>query len=143
LIVFKLPRALARLTHHQYLPNRGDVIIFNEPTGTDSAISDSKQLVKRVIGLPGDHVVVKNGSLTIFNRQHPNGYSPDKTLPYGSVIGTTAGDVDLVVPANQIFVCGDNRGNSFDSRYFGTVPLSNVIGKLEVRVYPFNQFKFF
>lgn len=143
LIVLKLPRTWARLTHHAYIPDRGDVIIFNEPSSTDASTSNIKQLVKRVIGLPGDHVVVKDGKLTIYNKAHPQGFSPDQTLPYGSVIDTTGGDVDLVVPANQVFVCGDNRPNSFDSRYFGTVPASNIIGKLEMRIYPFSKAKIF
>ncbi|MEO8785218.1 MAG: signal peptidase I [Candidatus Saccharimonadales bacterium] len=142
LIVVKLPRTLARITHHPYIPDRGDVIIFNEPSGTDAS-STTKQLVKRVVGLPGERVVVKDGFLTIYNQQHPQGFDPDKTLPYGPVIVTTPGDVDLVVPANQVFVCGDNRTNSFDSRYFGTVPADNIIGKLDLRVYPFSQFKLF
>jgi signal peptidase I len=142
LIVMKLPRTLARLTHHAYIPDRGDIIIFNEPSGADAS-NTTKQLVKRVIGLPGERVVVKDGQVTVYNGPHPNGFNPDKTLPYGSVIGTTPGDIDLVVPKDQVFVCGDNRTNSFDSRYFGTVPADNIIGKLDLRVYPFSQFKIF
>jgi signal peptidase I len=142
LIVMKLPRTLARLTHHAYIPDRGDIIIFNEPSGADAS-NTTKQLVKRVIGLPGERVVVKDGQVTVYNGPHPNGFNPDKTLPYGSVIGTTPGNIDLVVPKDQVFVCGDNRTNSFDSRYFGTVPADNIIGKLDLRVYPFSQFKIF
>ena len=143
LIVYKLPRTWAKITHHAYIPERGDVIIFNEPDSTDPNATSGKQLVKRVVALPGERVVVKDGNLTVYNKEHPEGFSPDKTLPYGSVIVTTPGDVDLVVPTDQVFVCGDNRTNSFDSRYFGTVPAKNIIGKLELRVYPFNTFKVF
>lgn len=145
LIVLKLPRTIARVTHNDYLPNRGDVIIFNEPDSSDptSASNTNKQLIKRVIGMPGDHVVVADGKLTVYNSEHPKGYSPDTSLPYGKVISSTPGDIDLVVPEGQIFVCGDNRSNSFDSRYFGTVPLHNVIGKLLVRVYPVGTIKLF
>ena len=145
LIVLKLPRTLARITHHAYQPNRGDVIIFNEPDSTDpsSASNTNKQLIKRVIGLPGDHIIVKDGVLTVYNSSHPKGYTPDTSLPYGKVISSTPGDIDLTVPAGQIFVCGDNRSNSFDSRYFGTVPLKNVIGKLLMRIYPVSTIKMF
>ena len=55
LIVMKLPRTLARITHHAYIPNRGDVIIFNEPSGANAS-STTKQLIKRVVGLPGERV---------------------------------------------------------------------------------------
>ena len=67
------------------------------------------------------------------------GFSPDKTLAYGKVITDTPGDVDLKVPAGEVFVCGDNRSNSLDSRYFGTVPASDIVGKLGLRVFPFNK----
>lgn len=137
LIVLKLPRTIARLTHHDYIPNRGDIIIFSHPDVGDTG--GAKQLIKRVIALPGERVVVKDGVVTVYNQAHPNGFSPDKTLPYGKVITDTIGDVDLTVPEGEVFVCGDNRSNSLDSRYFGTVPADNIVGKLGLRVYPFNK----
>jgi len=138
LIVLKVPRTWARLTHHDYIPNRGDIIIFNHDEV--SGFGDGKkQLIKRVIALPGERVVVKDGRLTVYNQAHPEGFSPDKTMPYGTVITQTVGDVDLTVPAGEIFVCGDNRSNSLDSRYFGTVPASDIVGKLGLRVYPFTK----
>lgn len=142
LIVLKAPRTLARLTHHPYIPDRGDIIIFNHNESI-GGIDGSKQLIKRVVGLPGERVVVKDGQLTVYNQAHPEGFSPDHTLPYGSVINQTIGDVDLVVPANEVFVAGDNRSNSLDSRYFGTVPASDIVGKLVLRVFPFNKAKTF
>lgn len=138
LIVLKVPRTWARITHHNYVPHRADIIIFNHPDVAGLGLGD-KQLIKRVIGLPGDRVVVKDGKLTIYNKEHPNGFSPDATLPYGKVIKETSGEVDLVVPPGEVFVCGDNRANSLDSRYFGTVPVEDIVGKLGLRIYPFNQ----
>jgi signal peptidase I len=139
LIVLKLPRAWARLTHHSYIPARGDIIVFNERgLATYGDNSDSKALIKRVVGLPGERVVVKDGAVTVFNSAHPDGFSPDKTMPYGSVIFSTAGNVDVTVPAGEVFVFGDNRPNSLDSRYFGTVEAKDIIGKLGLRIYPFN-----
>ena len=137
LIVLKVPRTIARITHHAYIPNRGDVIIFSHPDVGDTG--GAKQLIKRVIALPGERVVVKDGVVTVYNQAHPDGFSPDKTLPYGNVITDTIGDVDLTVPEGEVFVCGDNRSNSLDSRYFGTVPANNIVGKLGLRVYPFNK----
>ena len=143
LVVWKVPRTLARITGHAYVPNRGDIIVFNEPGLADYGQGSNKQLIKRVIGLPGERVVVKDGSITIYNKQHPNGFDPDKTLPYGKVIPTTSGNIDLTLGANQIFVCGDNRPDSLDSRVFGPVDVNNVVGKLVLRVLPLNEAKVF
>lgn len=142
LIVLKLPRTWARLTNHDYIPKRGDVVVFNHADVAGPGDND-KQLIKRVVGLPGDRVVVKDNQLTIYNIDNPEGFSPDKTLPYGSVIKETSGEVDLVVPAGEVFAVGDNRSNSLDSRYFGTVPASDIVGKLGLRVYPFNNAEVF
>lgn len=143
LIVLKVPRTWARITRHAYIPKRNDVVIFVKRGLFDEAEGKDKQLIKRVVGLPGDHVVVSNGTLTIYNKEHPEGFQPDKTYPYGNVITTTPGNVDLVVPPGEIFVCGDNRINSLDSRIFGTVPARDVIGKLVLRMLPFSQIKKF
>lgn len=139
LIVDKVPRTWARITGHPYIPKRGDIIIFVENGLYGLNDSGSDQLIKRVIGLPGDRVVVKDGYVTIYDKAHPNGFRPDKTLPYGKVIPYTSGNIDLVVPVNEVFVMGDNRGDSLDSRIFGPVPVSNIIGQLVVRIYPLSE----
>ena len=139
LIVDKVPRTWARITGHPYIPKRGDIIVFIENGLYGLNDSSSDQLIKRVIGLPGDRVVIKNGYVTIFDKSHPDGFRPDKTLPYGKVIPYTSGNIDLVVPKNQVFVMGDNRGDSLDSRIFGPVPVNNIIGQLVVRIYPLSE----
>jgi signal peptidase I len=142
LIVWKVPRTWARITGHPYVPGRGDIIIFNEPGLSAYGQSQDKQLIKRVIGLPGDRVVVKNGTITVYNKAHPNGFDPDKTLPYHNTV-YTAGNIDVTLTANQLFVCGDNRGDSLDSRVFGPIDINNVVGKLIIRVLPFNKAEIF
>ena len=82
LIVDKLPRTLARITHHDYIPARGNIVIFNQSGLPDSGPSGRKQLIKRVIGLPGDRVVIKNGKYTVYNTRHPAGFNPDTTEGY-------------------------------------------------------------
>lgn len=140
LIVWKLPRTWARITGHTYIPNRGDIIIFTESGLSDYGdSSNTKQLIKRVIGLPGDRVVVKNNAITVYNAAHPEGFQPDKTLPYGKNIPLTADNVDITLGKSQVFVCGDNRPNSLDSRIFGAVDAKNIIGKLVMRVLPLSQ----
>lgn len=138
LVVWKVPRTWARITRHDYIPKRGDVVVFTEPHLDQFGQSPDKQLIKRVIGLPGERVVVKDGMVTVYNSQYPAGFDPDRTLPYGTVIGTTANDVDVVVPEGSVFVLGDNRGNSLDSRFFGPVETKDIVGKLVLRVFPFS-----
>lgn len=139
LIILKVPRTLASITGHAYIPNRGDIIIFNRHGGSSFDDGSDRQLIKRVVALPGERVIVRDDKLTVINKEHPEGFSPDKTLPYGPAIKTTPGNVDLVVPEGEIFVCGDNRGNSLDSRYFGPVSASQIVGKLGLRIYPFGK----
>ena len=141
LIVLKIAKTWSDITGHPYIPDRGDIVVFQENNLYALDEINSNQLVKRVIGLPGDRVVIKNGILTIFNKQHPKGFRPDAVLPYGKVIGYTGGTIDKVVPPDQVFVCGDNRGDSLDSRYFGTVPVKYIVGKLVLRITPLNEIR--
>ncbi len=141
LIVNKVPRTISRIDGHQYVPQRGDIIIFNED-GLPGFVG-TKQLIKRVIGLPGDHVVVANGKITIYNQQRPGGFNPDTSTGYRITAPTTIGNVDLTLQNNQLFVCGDNRGNSEDSRYFGPINTNQVVAKLMFRILPLNNAKGF
>ena len=143
LIIWKVPRTWASITGHPYIPSRGDIIVFTESGLSQFGQQDTKQLIKRVIGLPGDHLVLANGSYTIYNKTHPQGFDPDKTLPYGRNIPTTTGSVNVTLKANQLFVSGDNRPDSLDSRAFGPISANQVIGKLVLRVFPVNQARIF
>lgn len=144
LLVWKLPKTWARLTGGAYIPNRGDVVIFVEKGLADfNGSMGGKQLIKRVIALPGERVVVKDGTVTVYNQQHPNGFSPDQSLPYGTVIKETGINVDTVVPEKAVYVMGDNRAESMDSRTFGPVEVNDIVGKLVLRVWPINQAKVF
>jgi len=143
LIIWKVPRSWASVTRHAYIPDRGDVIVFTESGLSQFGQTDTKQLIKRVIGLPGDRVVVANGIYTIYNKSHPQGFDPDKSLPYGKNIPTTSGNVDVTLGKNQLFVSGDNRPDSLDSRAFGPINASQVVGKLVLRVFPINKAEVF
>lgn len=139
LIVLKTGKTWSEVTHKSFIPKRGDIVIFNRPADA-GIISNDKQLIKRVIGLPGERVVVKDGLLTVYNAQSPNGFEPDQNANYQILGGYTSGDVDVTIPAGQVFVCGDNRENSYDSRNFGPVDTKQIVGSLSLRVYPFSQF---
>jgi signal peptidase I len=139
LIVDKSPRTIARITGHIYIPHRGDIIIFNQANLPDSSFGQSKQLIKRVIGLPGEHVVVKDGKITVYNDAHPEGFNPDTSTGYKITAPSTPGEVNIELQKNQLFVCGDNRPNSEDSRYFGPINADNIVGKLSLRLLPINK----
>ncbi len=143
LIIWKIPRTWARITGHPYIPQRGDIIVFSESGLSEFGQQDSKQLIKRVIGLPGDRLVVNNGIYTIYNQAHPSGFNPDQTLPYGKNFPSTSGNINITLKKDQLFVSGDNRVESLDSRNFGPISTNQVIGKLVLRVFPLNQAKAF
>lgn len=138
LIVNKLPRTIARISGNDYTPKRGDIVIFNQ-SGIAFGFIQPKQLIKRVIGLPGERVVVKDGNLTIYNSFHPDGYNPDIAGGYKLKVEATAGDVDVELKNNEVFVLGDNRANSEDSRYLGPINERNIVGKLSIRLLPLNK----
>jgi signal peptidase I len=135
LIVLKTGQTWARLTGRDYIPARDEIVVFERPD------EGGRQLIKRVVGLPGERVVIANGSLTVFNAAFPEGFNPDRGAHRDHVDPVTHGEVDLVVPAGSVFLLGDNRDNSMDSRVLGPVPSSNIVGTLAVRIFPFSQFK--
>ena len=143
LIIWKVPRTWARITGHPYIPKRGDIIVFAESGLSQFGQQNTKQLIKRVIGLPADHIVLKNAAYTIYNKTHPHGFDPDKTLPYGKNIPYTSGNVNLTLGKNKLFVDGDNRPDSLDSRAFGPIKANQIVGKLVLRVFPINQAEVF
>ena len=140
LIIWKLPRTWARITKHDFIPKRGDVIVFIKKGLFEEDGNKEKQLIKRVIALPGERVTVKAGVITVYNAQYPEGFNPDKALNLTTLTASSEGaDLDVTVPAGEVYVCGDNRGNSLDSRYFGPVPEHDIIGKLVARILPFSE----
>lgn len=144
LIVLKLPHTMARLTNKPYIPERGDIVIFTKPGAIEISQNRERQLIKRVIGLPGEKVTVRDGVVTVYNNDDPDGFQPDKEMPYGSAIGNTPGqNIDVVVPENEVFVMGDNRDNSLDSRVFGPVSSENIIGRLAIRILPLSKMQRF
>ncbi len=143
LIVNKLPVSWQHLQRQEYIPDRGQVIVFKNPLF--ETMGRDEYIVKRVIGLPKEKVIVKNGEITVFNKTNPQGFNPDSRTPDKEGSPTT-GDIEVTVPDNEIFVSGDHReGNySFDSRNgLGTVPIKNIEGPVGLRIFPFQHFRAF
>ncbi len=142
LIINKLPKTWARITGGNYIPKRYDIIVFTHTGGIDGG-GGERQLIKRVIGLPGDRVVVRDNVVTIYNKENPGGFQADQRGPEANVITITTGNIDETIQEGEIFVMGDNRENSLDSRNLGTVRAKDIIGVLEYRIFPFENWKNF
>jgi signal peptidase I len=107
-------------------PKRQQLIIF-----TSVVAGDSSDIVKRIIGLPGETVDIHDGAVWINGKQLPENYTtgPTELAPPGSApLGRPDMKFPFTVPANSFFVMGDNRGNSYDSRFVGPVPRNHIIG---------------
>ncbi len=113
---------------------RGEIIVFKLPN------YEGTPLIKRVIGLPGDRVVIKEGKVTIYNKANPSGLVLKETYIDSSF--PTEGEIDTTVTPGNVFVLGDNRspGASLDSRIFGQVNSNQIIGKALLRLLPINTF---
>ncbi len=108
-------------------PERGDIIVFE-------SIDEKKDLVKRVVGLSGDKISIKGGRLFVNDVSQREPYVVNKTCVHG--LPKTCSYGPVTVPPGHVFVMGDNRLNSEDSRFFGSVPKGNVVGEVFLRLWP-------
>ena len=119
-----------RMSYKFKEPQRGDIIVFKSDLQQEDG--SSKDLVKRVIGVSGDTVKIENSKVYVNGEELVEPYINDEV---------TEGDIDTVVPENSVFVLGDNREISLDSRYdsVGFIDDSDILGKVFIRLYPFNK----
>lgn len=141
LIVMKTAKTWATIRGETYTPERYDIIVFDSINsfGADT----QRQLIKRVIGLPGERVIINDGSVKVLNEEFPEGMNPDQNQEYSESFESTSGNIDLTLDENEIFALGDNRSNSLDSRNFGAIPVDNVVGYLYLRIYPLDKIQSF
>lgn len=111
---------VSKLNYRFGVVERGDIIVFHYP------LNPEQELIKRVIGLPADHVIVQNGIVSV------NGQVLDE--PYIAAMPIYTGE--WIVPEGQIFVLGDNRNDSSDSHSWGFLPYENIVGKAVVIYWP-------
>jgi signal peptidase I len=113
-------------------PARGDVVVLRYP------VQPNRFFLKRIIGLPGETINLRDGSVVITNEEFPNGmiidepYHNQKTLPAGTYGNITLGQ-------DEFYVMGDNRIGSSDSRSWGVLPRENITGRALIRLFPFNK----
>ncbi|RJQ29856.1 signal peptidase I [Candidatus Parcubacteria bacterium] len=116
-------------------PERGEVVVFRYPK------DDSTYFIKRIIGLPGERVVIKNGIVTVFDEARPQGVKLSEDY-LGS--GTfTSGNLEFSLKADEYLVLGDNRSYSFDSRTWGPLKTSDVVGLVRLRLWPVGNIRAF
>jgi len=143
LIVNRLSVTWAQLKDKKYVPERGQVIVFKNPSYT--AGNGDEYIVKRVIAFAGERVVITDGHYLVYNSENPNGFNPDDKNS-GEPGSPTSGSVDTVVPSGELFVSGDHRQGSYsyDSRNgLGTIPLYDVVGPVGIRIFPFDKIRTF
>jgi signal peptidase I len=130
---------VSKLSYDFHGVQRGDIVVFNAPSAVaSSCLTTDKVLVKRVIGLPGETISDHDGVVYIDGKALHETYLPKDdpatyTAPFGPVH----------IASNHYFVMGDNRTESCDSRYWGTITSSELIGKVEMRIWPVSRIGFF
>ncbi|PKN02769.1 signal peptidase I [Candidatus Dojkabacteria bacterium HGW-Dojkabacteria-1] len=121
-----------KITYRFTEPQRGDVVIFK--------YSDTQDFIKRVIGIPGDEVMIKDGSIYINgDKLNEGNYLADSVITNGG--SYIHEGQSITVPEGQYFVSGDNRPNSSDSREFGPISKERIKGKAWIVYFPFSEFR--
>ncbi len=116
-------------------PKRGDIVVFRYP------FDPSQFFIKRVIGLPGERVEVRDGTVRIANTEHPNGFTLVEDYLAAGV--TTPGERLVVLGPEEYFVLGDKRRSSFDSKDFGPILRRAIVGRAWIRGWPVSKFATF
>jgi signal peptidase I len=115
-------------------PKRFEVIVFRSPNNL------KQYYIKRIIGLPNERVIIKNGEIRIINQKGEEIKLKEDFLPKGTV---TKGEVDITLKNDQYFLLGDNRMASYDSRNWGPISKDLIVGRVWLRLWPINNFSIF
>ncbi len=114
-----------KLTYRVKDPQRGDVVVFHPPF--DQRI----YYIKRIVGLPGERIVIESSQITIFNKENPQGFVLKEAYVRNHY---TVGKIDVNLDKDEYFVLGDNREASYDSRKWGPLKRKNIIGKVLIQI---------
>ena len=124
-----------RVTYRYEKPRRGDVVVFRFPQ------DPSRSFIKRIIGLPGETVIIEDQKIVIKTLENLDGFIIDE--PYVDPENTREANVRVTLHEAEYFVLGDNRKASADSRTWGPLPSDHIIGRALLRLYPFSQISIF
>lgn len=126
-----------KISYHFTKIERGDIVVFDPP----AKLHSKDAFVKRVIGLPGDLVEVKNGKVYINGKMLPENYVAEAPQYIWTKTKSSSSDFtpDRIIPQGNYLVLGDNRNDSLDGHYWGFVPKDRIIGKAIVRFWPFDR----
>lgn len=146
LLVNRLGRTWARVDRKKYVPKRGSIVVFNKQQASQLSLDvpqEQSYVVKRIIGLPGERVTLNASKFRVYNAQFPQGFDPDANHSWSTNIQAAPSyeSVDITLGPDEVFVSGDNRPDSVDSRSYGAVKVDNLIGQVVLRISP--QFKIF
>jgi signal peptidase I len=136
-----------KLSYHLHGVDRGDIVVFSRPPAENCGGPEVNDLVKRVIGLPGDILSLSsNHDVVVDGKSLNEAWLP--SMEQGNSFPGPAGNAFNLahpyrVPANNYFVMGDNRTDSCDSRYWGPITKSLIVGKVDVRVWPISSLRIF
>jgi signal peptidase I len=123
------------LTYRFRSPERGEVIVFRYPG------DEKTYFIKRIIGLPGEKLVLEENKITLFNKENPKGLVLDED--YLPSAGRFSGKEEIALKDGEYFVLGDNRYYSFDSRSWGNLKNNEIVGMVRLRLWPFNKVRAF
>jgi signal peptidase I len=127
-----------RLSYKLHDVHRGDIIVFEKPPGETATTEDGrpiKDLIKRVIGLPGETVTLRGGHVFVDGRQLEESYLPDGT----QTVPICGQRTEFKVPKDHVLVFGDNRTNSTDGRCFGPIDEDTIVGRAFFRFWPLTE----
>lgn len=120
-----------QVTYRLREPRRGEVVVFSYPR------DKSNYFIKRVIGLPGERLEIRDGKITVWNGDHPEGFTLNESyLPPPSALSRFDKKTEFILGPSEYLVLGDNRQFSFDSRDWGTLPAEDIIGLARLRLWP-------
>ncbi|MEQ1499998.1 MAG: signal peptidase I [Parcubacteria group bacterium] len=130
-------------------PERNSVVVFKYPYDNspksilerilNKPSSPKRNFIKRIIGLPGETVIIKNNNVTIINKENPNGFELDQSY----ITHVSDGEYTRTLSPDEYFVMGDNRQNSYDSRGWGALNKKYILGKPILRLWPINEIGLF
>jgi signal peptidase I len=135
-----------KLSYHLHGVGRGDIVVFSRPPAENCGGPEVNDLVKRVVGLPGETLTLSGGDVFVDGRRLDESWLPGaeqgvtRPGPGGTLYSLQHA---YRVPANDYFVMGDNRTDSCDSRFWGPISKSLIVGKVEMRVWPLSSINFF